>query len=112
MKSIWKFIKITSLLAATALLILACGGGGDEAPARSTTLTGTAAAGAPIIGTVTIKDSTTPTAQTKTVTIEANGKYTVLRGPRPMYSFSNFITASQISGSTCPLVLLICFQPL
>ncbi|MFZ3115534.1 MAG: hypothetical protein WA133_01210 [Syntrophales bacterium] len=77
MRSIWKFIKLTSLLAAIALLILACGGSGDEAPARSTTLTGTAAAGAPIIGTVTIKDSTTPTAQTKTVTIEANGKYTV-----------------------------------
>ena len=77
MKRIWKLFKAASLLAATALLISACGGGGDGTPAPSTTLSGTAAAGAPIIGTVTIKDSATPTAQTKTVTIEANGKYTV-----------------------------------
>jgi len=61
------------------LLVLAgCGGSdGDTAAAPATTFSGTAAAGAPIIGTVTIKDSTAPTAQTKTVTIEANGNYTV-----------------------------------
>lgn len=63
------------------LLVLAgCGGGGGDTAAAgppATTISGTAAAGAPIIGSVTIKDSTTPTAQTKTVTIEANGKYTV-----------------------------------
>jgi hypothetical protein len=80
MKMIWKLLKAASLLATTALLVSACGGGGGSptpAPAPSTILSGTAAAGAPIIGTVTIKDSTTPIAQTKFVTIAADGKYTV-----------------------------------
>jgi len=77
MKRIWKLFKAISLLAATALVMSACGGGGDGggAASPSSTVSGTAAAGAPIVGTVTIKDSTTPTAQTKTVTIEADGKY-------------------------------------
>ena len=60
-------------------VIAACGGGGSSsspAPAAKT-ISGVAAAGAPIIGSVTIKDSTTPTAQTKTVFIAADGKYTV-----------------------------------
>ena len=79
MKRIWKLFKAISLLAAAALVMSACGGGGDGggAASPSSTVSGTAAAGAPIVGTVTIKDSTTPTAQTKTVTIEADGKYTV-----------------------------------
>jgi len=80
MKRIFKLLKATSLLAATALLVSACGGGGGTtttAAAPSTMLSGTAAAGAPIIGSVTIKDSTTPTALTKTVPIAADGNYTV-----------------------------------
>lgn len=80
MKSLFKLSIAASLLATTALLVSACGGGGGSptpAPAPSTILSGTAAAGAPIIGTVTIKDSTTPIAQTKFVTIAADGKYTV-----------------------------------
>jgi hypothetical protein len=77
-----ELFKLSGLFVATALLATACGGGGGTATAppataASTTLTGTAAAGAPIIGTVTIKDSTTPTALTRTVSIEADGKYTV-----------------------------------
>lgn len=58
----------------TALIVSACGGGGGNG--NPTLISGTAAAGAPIIGTVTIKDSSSP-AKTKTVTIEANGKYTI-----------------------------------
>lgn len=42
----------------------------------ATSLTGTAAAGAPIVGSVTIKDSSLPPV-TKTVPIEADGKYMV-----------------------------------
>lgn len=76
MKRIWKLFRATSLLAATALVVSACGGSGGTA-SPSSTVSGTAAAGAPIIGTVTIKDSTTPNAQKRTVTIEANGNYTV-----------------------------------
>ncbi|MBI3598059.1 MAG: hypothetical protein HY201_01165, partial [Nitrospirae bacterium] len=40
------------------------------------TISGTASAGAPIVGTVTIKDSSTP-AKDKFVTISADGKYTI-----------------------------------
>lgn len=65
------------------LLILAgCGGGGggDPAPTDGTsptsTLSGTAAAGAPIIGTVTVKDSAAPP-QTKVGAIDADGKYNI-----------------------------------
>lgn len=76
-----KLFKMTCLLAGTALLVSACGGGGGTTGStgggvQSTTLKGTAAAGASIIGTVTIKDSTTPTAQTQTVKIMADGTYT------------------------------------
>ncbi|MEO5574552.1 MAG: hypothetical protein ABIR48_08765 [Gammaproteobacteria bacterium] len=57
-----------------------CGGGGGNGgtttPPVAQTLTGTAAAGAPIIGTVTIKDSSSP-AKDKFVTIAADGKYTI-----------------------------------
>ncbi len=78
MKKIITMSLTTGLFAAVTLLVSACGGGGGGGtPAPSTLLSGTAAAGAPIIGSVTIKDSTTPTALTKTVPIAADGKYTV-----------------------------------
>lgn len=77
MIGIFRLFKAISLLAVTTLLLSACGGDGDGSPAPSTMLSGTAAAGAPIIGSVTIKDSTAPTALTKTVSIAADGKYTV-----------------------------------
>jgi hypothetical protein len=80
MKRIWQLITTTCLLAAISLLLSACGGGGATTSTptpKPTTLSGMAAAGAPIIGSVTIKDSTTPTAMTKTVPIAADGNYTV-----------------------------------
>ena len=72
-------IKFMLLGVVSAMTLVACGGSSSNppAPAPSTKVSGVAAAGAPIIGSVTIKDSTTPTAQTKTVTIAADGKYTV-----------------------------------
>ncbi|BDT69327.1 hypothetical protein os1_35170 [Comamonadaceae bacterium OS-1] len=73
---------------ATLLGITACSGGGDSptpaavTPVPSTLITGTAAAGAPIIGKVTVKDSL---GAQKTVDIQANGAYSVdvvgLTGP-------------------------------
>lgn len=64
-----------------SLGLIGCSGGGGStsaaAPATTaaaTTITGTAAAGAPIIGTVNIKDSK---GAVKTATIAADGKYTV-----------------------------------
>lgn len=63
-----------------ASFLVACGGGGggggSTPPAASTVISGTAAAGAPIIGSVTIKDSSVP-AKTKVVAIAADGKYSV-----------------------------------
>jgi hypothetical protein len=82
MSGVVKFIKTMGFLAVTALLVTACGSSGGDTPAiiddgaGLSTLSGTAAAGAPIIGTVTIKDSASP-ANTKFVTIEADGNYSV-----------------------------------
>lgn len=59
-------------------VISGCGGSDDPEPTtQANRISGTAAGGAPIIGTVTVKDSSTPTAKEKTVTIAANGKYSV-----------------------------------
>ncbi|MBI4291532.1 MAG: hypothetical protein HY661_08645 [Betaproteobacteria bacterium] len=72
-------IVITSLLAA-------CGGGGGTteapvapvAPAASTLITGTAAAGAPVVGFVSVRDgSTNPQPVRTNIPIAADGKYTV-----------------------------------
>lgn len=66
-------------IALFALILAGCGGGGGSGGAvapTSGTISGTASAGAPIIGTVTVKDSSTPF-KTKTVTIAADGKYTI-----------------------------------
>lgn len=73
----------TTIMLLLLLFILAgCGGSGGTAttPAptpTASTLSGVAAAGAPVIGTVTIKDNSSPTKKEKTVTIAADGKYTV-----------------------------------
>lgn len=70
------------LLAGFAVLLSACGGGGggsdigSSAGPGSTTLSGTAAAGAPLVGTVTIKDSSA-SPRSKVVSIAADGNYTV-----------------------------------
>ncbi|HEY3308258.1 MAG TPA: hypothetical protein VGJ93_07360 [Desulfuromonadaceae bacterium] len=76
MRQLWNVVKLGVLGAVTAMILVACGGGGSSST-PATTVSGVAAAGAPIIGSVTIKDSTTPTALTKTVPIAADGKYTV-----------------------------------
>ncbi len=72
--------RLFSLLAALIFVstFAGCGGGGGSDPqipvAAPTTLSGTAAAGAPIIGQVTVKGSL---GETNTALIEANGNYTV-----------------------------------
>ena len=75
--------KILSVLSAAVLV--ACGGGGSGGsedlsvnppanPPAVTTLSGTAAGGAPLVGTVTVKDSL---GNTKVSMIEADGTYSV-----------------------------------
>lgn len=78
--------RLRPLIAAIALGLTACGGGSDSNTAAvavtpppvvtpvSTKITGTAAAGAPIIGKVTVKDSL---GAQKTVDIQADGSYEV-----------------------------------
>lgn len=82
-KSAVQSIVHRTVIALSAVLILGgCGGGGDTPAtggggAPATTLSGVAAAGAPVVGSVTIKDSSAPVKKEKTVTIAADGKYTV-----------------------------------
>lgn len=68
-----KHIRLGTAVAAAALIAACGGGGGGDAPA-SAKFSGTAATGAPLVGTVTVKDSK---GATKTVTIGTNGRYDV-----------------------------------
>jgi hypothetical protein len=82
------FLQRIAFLFSMLVLISACGGGGgsgggdptvepppgDDPQPVSTILSGTAAAGAPIVGTVTVKDAL---GNTKSALIEANGNYNV-----------------------------------
>ena len=69
-------LSVIAIAVSSALLLSACGGGGGggTTAAPSSVITGTAAAGAPIIGKVTVKDSL---GAQKTVDIEADGTYRV-----------------------------------
>jgi len=69
-------LRILLGIAAAMALLAGCGEGGGGGTASSATLSGVAAAGAPIVGTVTVKDSSSP-AQTKTVAIAPDGSYTI-----------------------------------
>jgi hypothetical protein len=79
---------------AGALILAACGGGGDSGdgddpgtpgtPGTSVTITGVAAAGLPLVGTVTVKDAQGATRQ---ATIGTNGSYSI-----------------DVSGMTAPFV--------
>ncbi len=61
-----------------AVLLSACGGGGGGSGGGSgSTIGGTAAAGGPIVGTVTIRDSSTPFPEERSVLIEADGSYEI-----------------------------------
>lgn len=67
---------LSALVAAT--LVAACGGGGSDAspppPPAAVALSGTAAAGLPLVGTVTVKDAL---GATRSAPISANGVYTI-----------------------------------
>jgi hypothetical protein len=79
-----------------AVLVAGCGGGGGEpapapaAPAPASTLiSGTVAAGAPVVGYVSVRDSSSNQQPVRTnIAIEANGRYTVdVAGLTAPYAF-------------------------
>ncbi len=78
------------------------GGGGAAAPAVSTIISGTAAAGAPVIGYVSVRDSSTNTQPVKTnIPIQANGGYSVdVAGLKAPYAFQAIGT---VGGKTVSL---------
>lgn len=85
--------RLAILFSSFLLILSGCGGGGGGGGGSTTgpqpqLLSGLAAAGAPIVGSVTIKDSSTPVRLEKTVTIAADGKYSV-----------------DVSGMTAPFAL-------
>jgi len=77
------------IVAATLLLLQACGGGGGGAGTVSSTVSGTAAVGAAIIGTVTLRDSNATTAD-RTALTSATGAYSI-----------------DVSGLTAPFMLRV-----
>lgn len=75
-----------------AVFLFGCGGGSSSpsTPTVSTIIKGTAAAGAPVVGYVSVRDSSTNTQPVRTnIPIEANGNYSV-----------------DVSGLTAPFALL------
>ena len=65
-------------IAACISLFSGCSGGGGSPAGASKTISGTAAAGAPIVGYVSVRDSSTNAQPVKTnIPITANGNYTV-----------------------------------
>jgi hypothetical protein len=72
-------LRLTVLCSSLFIILYGCGGGGGSSTAgpQPLLLSGLAAAGAPIIGHVTIKDSSAPVSLEKTVDIAADGSYSV-----------------------------------
>ena len=98
MKSMNARVLALSLIAAAALT--ACGGGGgSDSPLTPQPISGTAAAGAPVIGTVTVKDSA---GVTKTTAIATDGSYSVdvagMTGPFV------FLASGTVGGRTIEMV--------
>lgn len=79
MKNLMKKGAYSLVVVSSCMLLSACGGGGGSAPVQqeltpASTITGKAAAGAAIIGTVTVKGALN---NTNSALIEADGNYTV-----------------------------------
>lgn len=89
-----------------AALLSGCGGGGGgttgTTPAASTIISGTAAAGAPVVGYVSVRDSSANTQPVRTnIPIEANGNYSVdVGGLTAPYAF---LATGTVGGKTVSL---------
>ena len=78
------------------------GGGGGSPPVSAVKITGTAAAGAPVVGYVSVRDSSANPQPVKTnLPIEANGNYSVdVTGLTPPYAF---LASGTVGGKTISL---------
>ncbi|MCF8036926.1 MAG: hypothetical protein K9K62_08655 [Desulfobacteraceae bacterium] len=97
---LWEILRYVGLFwivvlgLVTIVGIVGCGGGGSsggdssgDTATGASTISGTVAAGAPVIGTVTIKDSSSP-AEENTYNIEADGSYSFdVSGMTPPFLF-------------------------
>jgi hypothetical protein len=82
-----KFVNVFTLWIATLGFVLAGCSGSETAPpaAPNATVSGVAASGAPIVGTVSLRDSSVP-AQKKTTTSDENGSFSFdVNGLKPPY---------------------------
>jgi hypothetical protein len=98
MKAVWAGLPLCM-----AVLVSGCGGGGggaSEPPApTSSIISGTAAAGAPVVGYVSVRDSSTNQQPVLTnIAIEANGHYSVdVAGLQAPYAF---LASGSVGGKT------------
>ena len=88
-----------------AMWLAACsggGGGGGTSPAASTIISGTAAAGAPVVGFVAVRDSSgNPQPVRTNIPIEANGRYSVdVTGLTAPFAF---LASGTVGGKTVSL---------
>lgn len=80
----------------SSLMLVNCGGGSSDSTPTTSTLSGTAATGAPIIGTILVKGSTGNEA---TTAIDASGFYTVnVTGLAPPYLIEALPTDTALPG--------------
>lgn len=93
---------IKLLLAVLFSVALASCGGGGGSTAPSTMISGTAAAGAPVIGYVSVRDSSTNAQPVKTnIPIHANGNYSVdVAGLKAPFAF---LASGTVGGKTVSL---------
>ena len=97
-------LKQLGSIACAALFLAACssGGGGGTPPAASVTISGTAAAGAPVVGFVAVRDSSPNPQPVRTnIPIEANGHYSVdVSGLTAPFAF---LATGTVGGKTVSL---------
>lgn len=94
MKKLWGLI----LAALMAMVVMSgCGGGGESGGGAANMVTGVAAAGSPLVGTVSLKDSSAPAKVSSPVTIGADGTFAInVDGMKPPF----ILKAQGAVGST------------
>lgn len=96
MKKQWGFI-LAVLVSMVVMVVSGCGGGGESGSGAADTVSGVAAAGSPLVGTVSLKDSSTPAKVSSPATIGAGGTFAInVDGMKPPF----ILKAQGAVGST------------